>query len=370
MPLAPQHSDTIKLLRITAVFWFIAKIISFKVWTTNRIFPVVPVFDAVDNMPGWVHLLLLGLSLICVLLLAAKPQIKLLGWMLIGSELCSIMLDYTRWQPWEYQYLFILFIFLVNKDEKNIRIGIGFLLAALYIYSGLQKINIDFLLQIWDNMILNSLFHLSHATRVNSIIFYSGFSLGIIEFCAGAGLLFKRTQKTAAVFLIIMHLFNLLWLGPLGAKYNIIIWPWNMAMCIYLYLLFINNRIISFRSIFVKWNIIVLIAWGLLPALNFAGLWDNYLSGSLYSGKLPLMAACIDSETALKPYISIADTKGFCPDKSLVKLQAWALKELNVPPYPQERVYKKIAKKLHQLYPGCVCYAYIYRAPLQKTIIE
>jgi hypothetical protein len=366
----PQYANSIRILRVTCVFWLIAKIISFKVWTTSRIFPVIPVFDSINNIPGWVHLLLYAVSIICLLCIAGKPDNRVFIYTLLLSEISSAMLDYTRWQPWEYQYLFIIFIFLTNREDRSIRSTIGFLLAALYIYSGLHKLNTGFLLQIWDNMILNSVFHISHTVRSLPVIFYSGYSLGALEFCGGLALLFKKTQRTAAIFLITMHLFNLLWLGPWGANYNVIVWPWNMVMCIYLFLLFIKNGISSFKPLFVKGNVLVFIAWGLLPALNFAGYWDHYMSGSLYSGKLTLMAICIDSKSGLEPYVSKTDTHRLCPNMSLIKLQSWALKELKVPPYPQIRVYKKTAAVLRRQYPGCICYLYTYGHSQKREIKE
>ena len=359
-----------RLLQVTCLFWLVAKLISYKVWTTYRLFPIVPVFDIASDIPGWLHLFFYAVSLASLVILLVKPQQRLVMIILLVSELCSVLMDYTRWQPWEYQYLFILFIFLINKEDRNIKALVAFLLVALYTYSGLHKLNTGFLLQIWDNMILRSLFHMSHSIRGTSPVYYGGYILGSLELCCGLALLFKKTQRTVACLLIVMHLFNLLWLGPLGANYNIIVWPWNIAMAILLYILFISDKVTLFKPVFARLNIVVFIAWGVLPALNIFGYWDHYLSGSLYSGKLPLMGICTNGAKEFKPFLSDTDKYQFCAGKPYIKLQSWAMKELNVPPYPQERIYYKIAGAIYHNYPGSSCFIYTYGDPLKREIKE
>ena len=44
----------------------------------------------------------------------------------------------------------------------------------------------------------------------------------------------------------------------------------------------------------------------------------------------------------LQPYLNKADTYNLCNGEAMVNLQTWAMREMNVPPYPEMRVYKKI----------------------------
>src|SRR5690242_13786994 len=98
-----SQSLTNWILRITCLFWLIAKLISYKVWFTARVFPVVPVFNGLDHVPSFVHGGLYFLSLLLLVVVVSKPSNKYFIIALIISELCSCLLDYTRWQPWEYQ---------------------------------------------------------------------------------------------------------------------------------------------------------------------------------------------------------------------------------------------------------------------------
>ena len=347
------------LIRIALFFWLIAKVISYKVWLTARIFPVVPVFDLLAGTPAYVHVFLYSFSLFCLLVLTIKPDFRIVATALLVSEILSASLDYMRWQPWEYEYLFILLIYILNKKDEKFMSVIAFMLIALYAYSGIHKLNHGFLVQIWDNMMLRSLghFHISHQ---GSKLFYLGYLLGITELTAAIGLIFKNTRIYAAIVLIIMHLFNLYWLGPLGMNYNVVVWPWNIAMICFLYLVFIGQKEILLTDAFKGLNILVPFFWGLMPAFNFFNCWDHYLSGSLYSGKLTLMGICVDTRAApeLAQFVSPNDVYHMCEGKSLVKLQSWSLKELNVPPYPEYRVYQKINKTLKTKYAAINCFTY------------
>ena len=59
------------------------------------------------------------------------------------------------------------------------------------------------------------------------------------------------------------------------------------------------------------------------------------------------MAICIrDSATSkqFRPYLNKKDSLNFCESNTLLNIQNWARKEMNVPPYPEKRIYKKIEK--------------------------
>jgi uncharacterized membrane protein YphA (DoxX/SURF4 family) len=380
------------IARITALFWLIGKLITYKLWLSTRLFPLAPVGNFL-YAPDWVHLGLFITSLLCLLALLAAPSFKVIPPLLFTLEVLTCLLDQNRWQPWEYQYLFTLVIFAGyrNKDAamKNVLV---FMLAAIYFYGGLSKLNEGFLLMQWDHMILTAYFKTPTAVVQNTVVHLCGYLLGATEALAGIGLLFRPTRKVAAIFLALMHVFILLVVGPLGLRYNISIWPWNVAMIGYL-ALFLSRKskveslkskvesrksgtptespnilLVSFRA---PLSLIALIIWGILPALNYIGLWDNYLSASLYSGKIPFMAVCIDDTTAvrpLKPYLSKTDTLHLCNGQALLNVTAWAMKEMKAPPYPELRVYRQIKAAMVRQYPGAVNSYWVYYYPEARRI--
>jgi len=326
-------------------------------FTTNRLFPTAPVFEIFDNVPVVIHLILFFLSLLFLVLLIVLKRNKAVLWGLLIAEIFSCLLDQNTWQPWEYQYLFVIFIFIVNaNNQKLITIAFTIILVSTYIYSGFGKLNEGFLQTIWAKMILHLFLKIPTRTAMRHWLYYSGYITGLTELIAGTCLLFLKTRKTAASILILVHFFILLLLGPFGLWYNKIVWPWNIAMIFYLYIIFLGKDTvaISFKPIFSGWNKFVFIFWGILPALNFVGCWDNYLSSGIYSGKLPRMLICIKDTSKCKPLQRFCrkDLLNTCNGEAIIDLQYWAMTETNIGPYPEIRVYKKIQGKLEKQYAG------------------
>ncbi len=342
------------MLKATCICWLAAKLAGWRMFTTCRLFPTAPVFDFLNGVPAVVHTALFGLSVLCLVFLAVSaPKKKILA-LLLTCELISFLLDQNRIQPWDYQYLFTILIFIVFASNKPALISAFiFILASTYLYGGLSKLNNGFLQTIWQRMLLLHFLKLSPHGVLYKPLYFSGLSAGMFEILAGTGLLFPQTRKTAAGALISLHVLVLLFLGPLGINYNAVVWPWNVAMAVYSLLIFNFSEplLTAFKSPFRAWSGFIVVCWGFLPALNFIGLWDNYLSSSIYSGKLPSMTVSIADTTQCKPlrqYITIAPGS----EPATIDLQSWAMSETRMAPYPELRVYKKIQAKLENEYPG------------------
>ena len=351
---------------ITASFWLIAKLISWRVWTSYRLFPLIPPFDFLNELPSWYHLFFFAVSLISLVFLIIKPSSKIAG-LLIISELFSLIADQNRWQPWEYQYLFIMLLLSFNKKPQHyFSLGVKVIIISIYFYSGVSKLNPGFLRSVWSGMLLRGFFEIININANTPIIYYAGYAIGLIEIICAAGLFFKRTKKITALILIAVHCFNLLVLGPFGINYNVIVWPWNVAMIAYLYILFIHSPAITYNLDDFKkgWNKLVIVCWFILPMFNLFGWWDNYLSSVLYSGKLKEMVICVkkgdDTFTkSLEPYYS-DDHRNICNGDKMILVTKWAMKEMKVPVYPERRVYLKIKEVFIQKYnlPETTCFLF------------
>jgi hypothetical protein len=354
--LADENINTL-LLRITCLFWLFAKLIGWRMFTTYRLFPTIPIFEFLDHVPVFVHtgLFLLIVALIIALFISGTNRYFLTA--LLVADLLSCLLDQNRWHPWEYQYLFTIFIFVINrKQQQVIPVAISFMLAFTYVYSGLGKLNGSFLTSMWADTILKQFFK-APASFVNQHwVYISGYLLGLIELMAGVGLLFLKTRKPSAIILIMVHLFILLLLGPFGLKINKVVWPWNVAMILYLYILFIkgDKYAITFKSLNTGWNRLVILCWAILPALNFIGYWDAYLSSGVYSGRTPKMMVCVADTAQCRPlrrYLYKSKNPETCNGQMQINIQYWSISETNVLVYPELRAYKTLGEKLKKQYP-------------------
>lgn len=355
------------LLRTIFIFWLIAKLISYKVWLADRFFPMVPTFDFLEELPSDFHLVLFVASLILLVFLFIFPKNKILLFSLLGIEILACSLDVTRWQPWEYQYLFMIFIFLINRNnKKKFFSAIVFLLSMIYILSGMHKFNGAFLYSTWEQMILDNFLNFPSTIIENIFVHYFGLLLPLIEFSCGLGLLFLKNKKLPALVLMLMHVFILILIGPLGIDYNTVVWPWNVAMITFLYFLFFRNSIhFSLKNILSGANPIVLVFWVILPLLNFVGYWDLYLSSGLYSGKEIRMDICISETRKTENLLQFTTEKcGFvnCGENQRIPLFKWGFEEMNVPPYPAIWYYKKLKTEWIEEYGSAnfILYSYPY----------
>ena len=119
------------------------------------------------------------------------------------------------------------------------------------------------------------------------------------------------------------------------------IWPWNVAMIAFVCILFWRERETTARRIVMgkhPWQRLVLMLFGVLPALSLVDLWDSYLSSALYSGNtaqavIYVRPSVIDRlPVAIHPYVW-QKTEPFFLD-----VNRWV--------YPEPRVYRRITEQI------------------------
>src|SRR5262249_35471408 len=148
------------------------------------------------------------------------------------------------------------------------------IVAAVYLWSGAHKFNPEFARDTLPWML---------GPFANAAIPILGYAAPIAEMAIAAGLLTVRFRRAAVIGALAMHAFIMICIGVLPRYYDVIVWPWNVAMCLFVVLLFWSHqkRIALGRTWFPR---LVLLLFGVAPALSFVNLWDGYLSFALYSG--------------------------------------------------------------------------------------
>lgn len=270
-------------------------------------------------------------------------------------SLALVLFDINRLQPWIYQYtLMFLALTIVNwgdssGEESRSAIGIcGVVLAFLYIWSGIQKLNPVFATGVFPWL----LEPISKALDLKPIE-SAAYVFPILECLTGVLLLVSKTRTLALIGLTVMHLCLLYLLGPFGHNYNAIVWPWNIAMIAMAWIVFYrNNDAVILPSLrpHLGRGIAILVAF--MPALNFFGKWDAYLSASLYSGRNVDAWFILDERAAneLEGKLSQAERRRLREAFDGFSLDAtkWSLSELNVPLYPERRVFEALATRLRR----------------------
>jgi hypothetical protein len=222
------------------------------------------------------------------------------------------------------------------------------IVAFTYIFSGLQKINSNFMFVDFPWLVqpVTVLFPLA-AKLVPTI----GAMAPFVQVAFGIGLLTRRWRRLSLIAAVAMHIFILTMFGPLGHNWNNVVWPWTAAMAVFDIILFSGTSEFTWPDIFATrrdpLQITALALFVVLPTLSFFNLWDSYLSAALYSGNLTEAQIYIsDAGMASVPSAVRARTVHTSPNTNVLSVQRWAVEDLNVMPYPETRVYKAIARSV------------------------
>ena len=256
-------------------------LLSPKLWVSTRFYPLTPVAPFLKPLPYpfdyAVYILLLALLAATVV----APRLSSRWWIaasvLLLAALCAQ--DQSRLQPWCYQYAFMLMALAAPSAETSLNVC-RLIVAAIYFWSGAQKLNPYFAPGTFT--------WLAHplALHFPALVIKAGYAAPFVEMACAIGLLTRKFRTAAIVGLIAMHACILLAIGPLGHGFNTVVWPWNIVMVVFLLLLFRHSET---RGREILWGPgrfqrVVLLLFGLAPALSFFNLWDSYLSAALYSG--------------------------------------------------------------------------------------
>jgi hypothetical protein len=312
-------------------------LLSPKVWVSTRFYPLTPVARFIQPLPYpfdyAVYVLLLGL--LAAAAVAPKPRWWLSAALLLLAGLCAQ--DQSRLQPWCYQYAFLLVGACVSLPACRL------IVAAIYFWSGAQKLNPFFAASTFT--------YLAHplAAHFPALVIQAGYAAPFIEMAGAIGLLTRKFRAPAIATLIAMHAFILLAIGPFGRNFNTVVWPWNIAMIVFLLLLYRRS---DARAREILWgptafHRLVFALFAVAPALSFFNLWDSYLSAALYSGNKNQGAIYMtDAVADHLPDEVNQDVSEEADNLDKLLVNDWSFDELNVPAYPETRIFKSAARKL------------------------
>jgi hypothetical protein len=261
--------------------------------------------------------------------------------------------DQTRWQPWVFQYSLLMAVIalvpLEGQASQQRALNLGRLIVAFtYIFSGLQKINSNFMFVDFPWLVqpLTALL-----PPVGKLVPVFGVLAPFVQVGFGIGLLTRRWRRISLVAAVAMHVFILTMFGPFGHNWNNVVWPWTAAMAIFDVILFSGTSEFIWPDVVATrrdpLHIAALALFAALPVLSFFNLWDSYLSAALYSGNLTEAQIYIsDVGMASAPAAVKTRTVHTSPNTNVLNIQRWAIEDLNVMPYPETRAYKAIGRSV------------------------
>ncbi|MBX2969761.1 MAG: hypothetical protein KF803_10360 [Cyclobacteriaceae bacterium] len=346
----------VKLIKVSVLIAFVIGILfSQKLWlNTGRLLPNLELFDSMPILSYQFDRILLLLFVVAGLIWVFSER-RIIGWITIIALIIMLLQDQMRWQPWVYLYLLMLipFLFISNRNIDRIAIltTLQWIIAGVYFWSGVHKLNQSFLDITFSQM--TNVLGLNGNTHSWKKL---GYIIPIIELSMGLTLLIPRFRRVGLYTAILTHIIILFYLSPVALNHNSVVYPWNVAMIVLLYLLFGDRpQKIPVTVSKVNFNLLklvpVLFVW-VFPIFNFFGYWDHYLSFSLYSDKTPKFYIAIEANEIHKIdkrfenyFAKIEGLQG----GQIIDVDKWAYSELNVPFYPEMRLFRKLSSNFCRL---------------------
>jgi hypothetical protein len=323
-----------------------------RLFLATRSYPRAPVLDGWPLLAPAFDMVVLGalLAALCGVALAPRPR-----WWAAAATVLAVALaveDQSRWQPWFYQYTIMLAALAVARDADDTIAAWRAVLVGLYLWGGIQKLNSTFMTNLFPWL-------MEPLTRVlpaglDGILLGGWMVVPLLEIAVAVGLLVARLRNAAVVAAITIHVVVLGLLGPLGHGTNAVVWPWNAALGALAALLFWNGGADAGLDGLVprrlRAHAAALVLFLVLPALSFAGRWDAYLSGALYSGNLKVAALAVTDDVAARlPEAARRHVARNRAGANVLDVWEWSMGELAVPSYPEDRVFRAVARDVCRL---------------------
>jgi hypothetical protein len=308
----------------------------------------VPVLDGWPLLQPPLDAIAVGalLAALCGVAFAPRPR-----WWAAAATVLALE-DQSRWQPWFYQYVAMLGVLAVARDPGDTLAAWRVVLVGLYLWSGIQKLNVTFMTRLFPWLVEPVAAVLPAGAQ--QFLATCWMVVPVMEVAVALGLLVPRLRNAAVIAAIATHVVVFGLLGPLAHGTNTVIWPWNGAMAALVALLFWNARGASALDMIVPRRIgahaVMLALFVALPVLSFAGRWDSYLSGGLYSGNIKVGALSItDRVVARLPDAARSHVISHRVGANMLDLYEWSMGELSVPSYAEDRVFRAAARDVCRL---------------------
>ena len=318
-------------------------LLSSQVWLTERNFPVLPIFSFLPSVPSPVDYLLYCILVVLLIYQTIYLQNRNTLYALIGLFVFLLLGDQMRWQPYNIQFLIMLCgLFFYERHTDDLLNVLRLMIITFFIWSGVQQFNEVFSGSVYPWLVKPLASRLPDSlTPVVS----NSFAFSLLNILVGVGLLFDKTRNIAVYLGIVIALFLLYALSPMGNDWNGAFLPYYAAIGFFTYLLFYNANFEAKQIVWSKnfrYQQAVLIIC-LLPILSFAGIYDrtqsfNLTYGRSWSPKIYVTEELVDKlPDGVKRYVSRPPLSD-----PFIDINEWAMHALKVAPYTEQRINKRL----------------------------
>lgn len=274
-----------------------------------------PLFSNLQNLHPLILKIVFGFFILLPILmvLSQKPKVFTLLFLFVAAFF--LVTDTNRLQPWFFQYLIMFFVLAfynwrVDEPKKFTPVfnTLKLCMVLIYVWSGINKLNIDFAHTSWPLMLQPA--HSIFTPAQIQFFLKAGFIIPFIEILAGVALFFPTIKRIGIPLLLAVHLIDFLLLGPFAHNENPGMFPLYFANMFFLYFLFAGRAESKFHHISstlqFKPAFLVVILLGVLPIFNLSGNIPVKLFGKVLPSPKTKSTIEITHKTTIKTNQAIA----------------------------------------------------------------
>jgi len=271
----------------------ISFLLSFKLWGGEAAFPDIPMFENfyLKAPYGNLFVVLSMLFLLCSLFLKNHRLFIFLSLLL---NIFLVLFDVNRLQPWFYVYNAVLFVLLfyngrVDETGKftSSFIIIQLIIASVYIYNGINQLNINFL----ETDYYNTISPLAKIVSERQFLFFMNAGKFVPYFIIfiGFGLMIRPLRFLILPAVWIFHFALLILLFPSSKSPNYALWLMNLIFGLLILFLFAGKT----RQRYYNWSLllqkplfyIIFFAFWIVPLFNYINYWPKSPTANFMYGK-------------------------------------------------------------------------------------
>lgn len=327
---------------------------TWQLWLPAREVPRVPAFGWLTALPPALDYLLLSVLLFGLMNALVRPDRARGPAITIVALVGLMLLDQFRWQPWAYQ-LFLIGVALAAAPAAAARSWLQWLLISVYLFSGFAKLNLTFANTLGQQILSTfvGFLGLELSPVVSDQRIAMALSFPIMEFVAAAMMIVPRSRAIGVSLACVIHVGNLLVLGPWGLDHSLGVLLWNVVSLAVLILLFYPTSPEEPSELVPPGAWPAKMAKGLilfaivLPVGYTPGLWDRWPSWGLYAPSGERAEIFVHQRVADRlPSTLPTELAGEDSAWQRVRVDTWLIKQTNAPRYPQNRVAIALALAL------------------------
>jgi len=348
---AGEEARLALVVRVLAAGFLACLAVSWKLWISTRLYPLVPAFGLVPPFPYPLDLLVLGALAGLLVGVAIRPRSRPLNAAVVGLVAVLFAQDQNRLWPSFYEFFLLLLILLSwrrdggEAESRRVLAGLRFVMAAAYAWGGVQKLTPHFFHEEfpWFIRPLTALlpFEVPHLPVL-------GAAAAACEILLGIGLLSRRFRAVALGEALAMHALILVCIGPVRSNWNDAAWVWSLATAALVWVLFRGAPPISFATMFAApphrsvTQALAVVLVGIVPVLDNVNRWDSALSFNVYTGNVNQAFVLMPPDAVAGLPAELAAHVAIQGEWAVLDVSAWSMREFNGGACPARRIFRAV----------------------------